>query len=468
MVIDQPPTPATLAPLPTHSEVTSEKKTPAELPCEGGVRAWLAIIGSFFIHCFAFAPTEYIFGIFEHHYRYIFPDAAASSIAFVGTTGSAVTYLAGFLAGVVADRFGFRVTALSGTALMAVSLVLASFAKQLWQLYITQGVLFGVGASLAYYPAIAVPSHYFIKKRGFTTGLAVSGVGAGGLVLAPLTHSLIEKTDIYWTLRILALLCFVICGSASLFIVESKNHVEVKKAKPVESSSVEKDAECASMETVKKPEEKPSFFAAIKVFKDPRFLSLSMSELTACIGFLIPLYYMQTYAVFINLTADQGALILGLSNGASFAGRVLLGLISDYFSNTKVLFLCAWFTAFSVMILWTVAKSFGVLLAMGLVFGFFAGGYVSLVPVAVAQSFGTREIASIIGFMYAAGGLGMLGGAPLAGFLLDVTRPDVSYLPVIMTAGGTMTLGALCISTWAYLSWKAERVQRVKTADTLS
>lgn len=87
---------------------------------------------------------------------------------------------------------------------------------------------------------------------------------------------------------------YTISGSASLFIVESKNHVEVKKAEPVESSSVEKDAESASVETVKKPEEKPSFFAAIKVFKDPRFLSLSMSELTACIGFLIPLYYMQS------------------------------------------------------------------------------------------------------------------------------------------------------------------------------
>lgn len=114
------------------------------------------------------------------------------------------------------------------------------------------------------------------------------------------------------------------------------------------------------------------------------------------------------------------------------------------------------------MILWPVAHNFGVLLAMGLVFGFFAGGYVSLVPVAVAQSFGTREIASIIGFMYAAGGLGMLGGAPLAGFLLDVTKPNITYLPVIMTAGGTMTLGAMCISTWAYLTWKAGRVRHVK------
>lgn len=150
-------------------------------------------------------------------------------------------------------------------------------------------------------------------------------------------------------------------------------------------------------------------------------------------------------------------MILGISNGASFAGRILLGLTSDYFSNAKVLFLCAWFTAFAVMVLWTVSHSFGVLLTMGLMFGFFAGGYISLVPVAVAQSYGTKQIASIIGLMYAAAGLGMIGGAPLAGFLLDVTRPNISYLPVTLTAGATMTLGALCISMWAYLTHRATR-----------
>ena len=45
--------------------------------------------------------------------------------------------------------------------------------------------MFGIGASLAYYPAISAPSHYFSKQRGLATGLAVSGVGVSGLILAP-------------------------------------------------------------------------------------------------------------------------------------------------------------------------------------------------------------------------------------------------------------------------------------------
>ncbi|KAF9965956.1 hypothetical protein BGZ70_003711 [Mortierella alpina] len=410
---------------------------------DGGPRAWLVVFGSFLVHTFAFAPTEYVFGIFELHYHHVFPNATASSIAFVGTTGSAVTYLAGFLAGIVADRFGFRITAFAGTIVMTVSLVLASFSTQLWHLYLTQGILFGIGASLAYYPSIAVPSHYFTKKRGLATGLAVSGVGVGGLVLAPLTHMLIDRFDIFWTLRILAALCLVVCGVASLLIVERKEHADFDSAVPAPKPSIEKSEDLDPLATEQSavPEKQP-FLEALKVFKDARFLSLSLAELAASVGFLIPLYYMQS------------ALILGLSNGASFAGRILLGLASDYVSNARVLLFCSWATAFSVLVLWTVSRSFGMMLLTGLMYGFFAGGYVSLVPVAVAESFGTKHMASTIGLMYATGGLGMLGGAPLAGFLLDVTKPNISYLPVTLTAGVTMLLGAVCITSWAYLNWK--------------
>ncbi|KAG0005679.1 hypothetical protein BGZ79_002950 [Entomortierella chlamydospora] len=171
---------------------------------------------------------------------------------------------------------------------------------------------------------------------------------------------------------------------------------------------------------------------------------------------------MQTYAVFIGLSAERGALILGFSNGASFAGRVILGLISDYFSNAKVLLVCAWFTAFAVLVLWSISHSFGMLLLMGLVYGFFIGGYISLVPVAVAQSFGAKQMASTMGLMFTAAGLAMFGGAPLAGFLLDVTQPNTSYLPVILASGLAVTLGALCVSIWAYLDWKVKRAQLVK------
>ncbi|KAF9187250.1 hypothetical protein BGZ49_004094, partial [Haplosporangium sp. Z 27] len=242
---------------------------------EGGSQGWLAVLGSFLIHCFVFAPTEFVFGVFVLHYQEAFPSSPASAIAFVGTTGSAITYIAGFLSGILADRFGFRPTAFAGSVIMALSLIGASFSTQLWHLYVTQGVLFGVGASFTYYPAIAVPSQYFTKNRGLAIGVAVSGTGFGGFGLAPLTNALIESVDIYWTLRILGIMIFVVCGGASMLIVEKKSNPtkeqieqeEEQERTMVECSKTmeESDGEIIIMEELNKKKPKSTFFQALHV-----------------------------------------------------------------------------------------------------------------------------------------------------------------------------------------------------------
>ncbi|KAG0057404.1 hypothetical protein BGZ83_010863 [Gryganskiella cystojenkinii] len=430
---------------------------------DGGVRAWMVVLGSFLIHCFCFAPTEYIFGMFEQHYLELYPHSSHGTIAFIGTLGSSTTYFAGFVSGAAADRFGYRMTALLGTAVMALALVLASFAHQVWQLMLSQGVLFGIGASLVYYPAIGAPSHWFDAKRGLALGLAVSGTGLGGLGLAPATQALMDGVGVGWTLRVLALFCIVVCGGASFLITERESGKKVPEpVKTMTDVEIGQITEKLSSEEVKaaKPTGIAGFFAELKVFKNPQFLSLTFAELAASIGFLIPMYYFQTYSLFIGLTAQNGALIAGLSSGASCLGRITLGYAADRLPKTLVVSFCAWMTAGSILILWTISKTFGCYLAFALIYGFFAGGYVSLVPLVLSETFGAHQLSTVIGFMYAASGVGMLAGAPVAGIILDATKPNITYLPVIMTAGGTLLIGAICVTAWVFfrrLDKKAKR-----------
>lgn len=59
---------------------------------------------------------------------------------------------------------------------MTIALELASLTKDYWQLFLSQGVLWGLGSSLCFIPAIGLPSQWFIKNRGIATGVAsVSG-----------------------------------------------------------------------------------------------------------------------------------------------------------------------------------------------------------------------------------------------------------------------------------------------------
>ncbi|KAF8941460.1 major facilitator superfamily domain-containing protein [Dissophora ornata] len=433
---------------------------------DGGLRAWLVVLGSFLIHCFCFAPTEYIFGIFENHYLDLYPSSSHGSIAFIGTLGSSTTYFAGFVSGVSADKFGYRATALLGTGVMALALILASFATQVWHLYLSQGVLFGIGASLVYYPAIGAPSHWFDAKRGLALGLAVSGTGLGGLGLAPATQALMDGVGVGWTLRVLAFFCIVVCGSASFLISERESGKKMPEPAPaITDVEIGQITEKLSPES-KKPTGIAGFFAELKVFKNPQFLSLTFAELSASIGFLIPMYYFQTYSLFIGLTAENGALIAGLSSGASCLGRIALGYAADRLPKTVVVSCCAWMTAGSILVVWTLSKSFGVYLLFALIYGFFAGGYVSLVPLVLSETFGAHQLSTVIGFMYAASGVGMLAGAPVAGMILDATKPNISYLPVIMTAGGTLLLGAICVSAWVFFRRLDKKTKREGVASS--
>ena len=89
---------------------------------------------------------------------------------------------------------------------------------QLWQLFITQAFLFGIGSSMLYYPMTSLTPQFFDKHRGFAMGIALSGSGAGGLVFAPVTQALFDRWGASATLRILGVWNFVVLIPISFII----------------------------------------------------------------------------------------------------------------------------------------------------------------------------------------------------------------------------------------------------------
>lgn len=80
---------------------------------------------------------------------------------------------------------------------------------KLWHLFLTQALLYGVGATLLYFPIMSLAPQVFDRNRGFAMGFILSGNGVGGLVLAPTLHTLIQRVGVQWTLRILGLWTFI-------------------------------------------------------------------------------------------------------------------------------------------------------------------------------------------------------------------------------------------------------------------
>jgi len=131
--------------------------------------------------------------------------------------------IAGPFIGRVVDRYGVRRVIAVGAVIAGLGFVLLSRVHTLWHFYCGYGVV-GVGiASMGMVPATAVVSNWFERRRGTAIGIMSTGVGAGGLVLAPVIGSYLIP-NFGWRTSYLALACitWVLVIPLALLVLKSK------------------------------------------------------------------------------------------------------------------------------------------------------------------------------------------------------------------------------------------------------
>src|SRR6202000_3161529 len=144
--------------------------------------------------------------------------ASRGSVSLVFSLAGFLYFGLGIISGPLADRFGARRIVVTGMVLLGVGLALASLARSLFEGYAAYNLGVGLGVGCAYVPAIGAVQRWFVRRRGFASGLAVSGIGVGTLVMPPLASLLIGRFG--WRAAYLALgvLALVIGGGMALFI----------------------------------------------------------------------------------------------------------------------------------------------------------------------------------------------------------------------------------------------------------
>ena len=80
----------------------------------------------------------------------------------------------------------------------ATSFIAASFAGSIWQLYLSQGVLTGLGLGAIFIPSVQVVPQWFLKRRSLAGGIASAGSGFGGLAFSLGTAAMIQHLSLAW------------------------------------------------------------------------------------------------------------------------------------------------------------------------------------------------------------------------------------------------------------------------------
>ncbi|KAI9836895.1 MAG: hypothetical protein M1819_001060 [Sarea resinae] len=358
------------------------------------------------------------YGVFQSYYvsddkRSILPPSQRENgalVAFVGSLGSGLTWGGSIAVNPLMARVkDTRYITVLGVIFMSLGLGLASLATQvrsaykaktIWHLLLTQGLLYGIGSSMLYFPILSVAPEYFDAHRGSAMGFVLSGAGVGGLVLSPATRALIGRVSIRWTLRVLSLVVFGIAMPIALTAAPSRFNTSRASRRPTHVN--------------------------ISIARKPAFFLSVLAAFLQGSGNLVPLTFLSEYSVSLGYTASFGAVLLALNNGINAASRILTGYVADRLcgrQNTLIFTVIG--SAVAVVALWlgsVVALGAGAGKLLWLLFVIFygvcAGGYNALFPTTVAEVFGLQAYAAVNGFIYSVRGMGAVFGSPVGGLIL--------------------------------------------------
>ncbi|VWB78980.1 MFS transporter [Burkholderia lata] len=424
---------------------------------------WYVVAAAFAVTFVGFG-SAYTFSAFVESLQRDFA-ASRGQISLVFSLAGFLYFGFGIVSGPLADRFGSRRLAIAGMLLTGAGLAAAGAAHTLVQVYVAYGLGVGLGVGCAYVPAVGAVQRWFVRRRGFASGLAVAGIGVGTLVMPPLASVLIAHAGwrgAYFTLAVIA----VVIGAGMSLLIENdprgRGLLPDGEAahEPVEGSGAKvtvtgRDASASVPATTtgrkSAAASAPAGATVREAVTSRPFASLYAACLICSFGVFVPFVHLVPYALDHGVSSSTAVLLLGAIGVGSTAGRFFLGGLADRFGRRTSLL--AMFAGMAVaLVAWAGAGTVSTLAAFALVFGVFYGGWVAVLPAVVMDYFGGRNVSGIIGVLYTSVAFGTLIGPTAAGFIYDAGG---GYLVPILASAAANAIAFAIVATTGRVSTAA-------------
>lgn len=326
--------------------------------------------------------------------------------------------------GWLVDRFGPRRLISVGAALTGLSWVLAAFATSLPALWLTYGLIGGLGTGIVYVGVVGQMVGWFPDRRGFAAGVVAAGYGMGAIITTfPISASIADAGVQATLLRY---------GFA--FGVSGLLAAQGLRPPP----------------TIARPEEGTGISTSGMLRHPVFWVMFAMMTLMATSGLMVT-SQMGAFAVDFGITRmvvwGMAALPLALTMDRFTNGltRPFFGWVSDRIGRENTMCLAFSLEA-GAMIAWLATRDDPLLFVLlsGVVF-FGWGEIFSLFPSTLTDTFGTRNATRNYGCLYMAQGIGAIFGGPLASLLHQATGTWTSVFGAAIAADLTAALLAIAV-----------------------
>jgi OFA family oxalate/formate antiporter-like MFS transporter len=340
-----------------------------------------------------------------------------SEVTLTFTISIFVLGIAAFFGGLWLNRKGPRIVALTGGFLYGVGVFLASFSDhKLWWLYLTYGVIGGIGVGFSYIVPVAVLVKWFPDRRGLITGVAVGGFGAGALITAPVATRLIQNVGVLTTFAYLGIAFFLITIASGYFM---QNPPEGWKPEGWTATGLRASQRSTRDNTLNEALRTWQWWALWLL------LFLNTSAGISVISQESPLFQ-----ELGRVSAVAAASMVGVASIGNALGRVFWAWASD--SITRRTTFAVMFLA-QVALFWTLPNihSAGMLTIVAFIVLMCYGGGFGTMPAFVADYFGSKNVGPIYGLMLTAWGFASAFGPLLIAYMRQATGTYGEALHVI-------------------------------------
>ena len=311
--------------------------------------------------------------------------------------------------GYFAEKFTPRQFAAMGGALVGASWVLSSYVVELPLLYVTYGVLSGIGTGMIYVATVELVSRWFPERRGFAIGMVAGSYGFGAVVTTFPIAASIQASGYQQTLMIYGL----VLGIVAILVALGMRHPPVDPARQPRES-------LASAGLAKRN------YTSAEMLRTPIFWLMFVMMSMMATGGLMVISQIGAFARDFGVTKDT--LVLGMAalplaltidRVANGLTRPFFGWVSDRIGreNTMTVAFLLEGAAIFLMLMFGRNPLLFVLLSGVIFFGW--GEIYSLFPAIQGDLFGQKHAANNFGFLLVATAVGSILGGPLAALLFE-------------------------------------------------
>ncbi|KAJ3017823.1 hypothetical protein HKX48_003357 [Thoreauomyces humboldtii] len=224
----------------------------------------------------------------------------------------------------------------------------SSFATNVAQLVVLQGVIGGVTAAVIYMPVILYLQEWFVERRGTASGIIFAGTGLGGACLPYVISYLLETFGFAWATRIWVIVSFLSLGPAAYAI---RPRLPVVKPAP-DTPFAPVDVSSLSLKAVL-PSLLAAFFAGLSWFP---------------VSVMIP-----TFTSSIGGSALSSNIVLSLLNIANTIGGVIFGWFSDRVGYSWLFVILGMGEGLAALASWGTASTLSAVMGFVVIFGLLNG-----------------------------------------------------------------------------------------------